>query len=681
MPKSMTVALVGNPNCGKTTLFNQLTGSSQSVGNWPGVTVEKKEGAVREDILSHPEKATVVDLPGIYSLSPYTDEEVVARDFILDQHPDVILNIVDATNLERNLYLTTQLFLLGRPVVVALNMMDVLEKKGEYIGCRMLQEKLGVPVLPISASKGLGIRKLMEAVHRTASGCYGPPKLKVFTGPVKEALGGIEGIVSQNCAKVRAPVCFAAVKLLEGDSLMERTLGLTRRQLTNIGRWSNYAAEKWGMDCEMAVADQRYRTLCDLCGQVTGRRPSAGRITLSERIDRVVTNKYLALPFFLLVMLLLFGVTFGPIGSWMQDMAASFIEGITGQTRSLLEGWSASPWSIGFLCDGVLAGVGSVISFFPQILLLFFLLSLLEDSGYMARAAFIMDGPLRKIGLTGRAFVPMLMGFGCTVPAALSTRTLENPRDRRTALMILPFLSCSARMPVYLLFAAAFFQRGKVLLILSLYLLGLLVAVLSAWILKKTVHKGQEAPFVMEMPSYHLPTLRGIGIHLSDKVKDFAMRAGTVLLGASIAIWFLKSFTLSLSMTSDPSQSILASMGGMVAPVLAPLGFGDWRSAVALLTGLMAKESVVSTLGVLYGAAGDAGIALTSALQSAYTPLSALSFLVFVLLYLPCVSAFSAVAKEMHSAKWTLTAVFYQLGVAWTASFAVYQVGRLLGLG
>ena len=673
MPRNLTMALVGNPNCGKTTLFNQLTGSSQSVGNWPGVTVERKEGMVRG------EAVTVVDLPGIYSLSPYTDEEIVARDFILNQRPDVIVNIVDVTNLERNLYLTTQLFLLGRPIVVALNMMDVLEKKGEHIGCKVLQEKLGVPIAPISASKGLGIRRLMDCVHRVA-GTGSPNKLEIFTGPVQTALESIERSISSNCAKGDIPPSFAAVKLLEGDPPMERTLGLRRDQLSRIHHWSEEVKTQWGMDCEMAVADQRYRMLCSLCRQVITKRPVVG-IPLSERIDRVVTNPYLAFPLFLLVMFAVFGITFGPVGSWMQDTAASWIGAFTKQVQVLLGQWGASSWSIGLLCDGILAGIGSVVSFFPQILLLFFLLSLLEDSGYMARAAFIMDGPLRKIGLTGRAFVPMLMGFGCTVPAALSTRTLDNARDRRTVLWILPFLSCSARMPVYLLFASAFFQRGRVLLIFFLYLLGLLVAILSALLLKKTVKDGQESPFMMEMPPYHLPTLRGIGIHLWDKIKDFAVRAGTILLGATVIIWFLKSFTPALSFTNDSSQSILAAIGGILAPFLAPLGFGDWRSAVALLTGLMAKESVVGTLGVLYGATGGSGNSLLLALRSAYTPLSALSFLVFVLLYLPCVAAFSAMTREMRSLKWTLAAAIYQLGMAWTVSFAVYQTGMLLGLG
>ncbi len=673
MPKRIKVALAGNPNCGKTTLFNRLTGSSQSVGNWPGVTVEKKEGMVREEDIA------IVDLPGIYSLSPYTDEEIVARDFILDGHPDVILDIVDVTNLERNLYLTTQLMLLGYPIVVALNMMDVLEKKGEHIDCKALQERLGIPIVPISASKGLGIRRLMDCIHKAAE-TGRPPNINIFTGPVKSALEDIQKVIASPCSKGNVPTPFAAVKLLEGDPLMEQRISLRRDQLSRISDWSEKVTIQWGMDCEMAVADQRYRMLCDLCSQVIIKRPVT-QVALSERIDRVVTSTYLAFPIFLLVLFSVFGITFGPIGSWMQDTVASWIGIFTQQVQQFLEGWGAAPWSLGLVCDGILGGVGAVVSFFPQILLLFFLLSLLEDSGYMARAAFLMDGPLRKIGLTGRAFVPMLMGFGCTVPAALSTRTLENIRDRRTILLILPFLSCSARMPVYLLFASAFFQRGKVFLIFSLYLLGLLVAILSALGLKRTMGKGKESPFMMEMPPYHLPTLRGIGIHLWDKIKDFAVRAGTVLLGATVIIWFLKSFTPALSFTNDSSQSLLAAIGGTIAPFLSPLGFGDWRSAVALLTGLMAKESVVSTLGVLYGTVGESGASLLPIIQSAYSPLSALSFLVFVLLYLPCVAAFSAVMKEMRSLKWTLGAAFYQLGTAWLISFLVYQVGMLLGLG
>ncbi len=705
------IALLGNPNCGKTTLFNAVTGASQYVGNWPGVTVEKKEGRFRRGGL----EVVMVDLPGIYSLSPYTPEEIVSRQYITDEQPDLIVNIVDATNLERNLYLTTQLAELGRPMIIALNMIDMLERRGVSVDTAALEKEMGIPICPISASKSTGVDQLLHRaihmlhdisheedvaggegqlksraaeLHRELHHIHGDlhenrlpyhPIVKTFYDwKISAAVEAVEEVIRDLPGAGSAPR-FAAVKLFEGDPILTRGLPLSAEQRRLVEGILASVPETPLVDRQMMIADQRYRFICGVCGRVV-KKPRKPVVTLSEKIDRVLTHKALAIPLFFVIMLVIFIITFGPPGSWLTDTVSNFISGsLTDGVRQGLTSVHTAQWAVSLLCDGILGGVGSVLSFLPQIMILFFFLSILEDSGYMSRAAFIMDRPLRKIGLTGRSFVPMLMGFGCTVPAVMATRTLENERDKRLTVLITPFMSCSAKMPVYALFISAFFAKNKPLVIFSIYLLGIFVAILAGFILKRTALKGENATFVMELPPYRLPTLKGLCIHIWERLKDFLSKAGTVLLAASVIIWFLQSFNTSLEMVDDSSRSILAAAGTAIAPVFVPLGFGFWQASVALVSGLAAKETVVSTFGILLGAADETASA--AALNGVFTPLSAFSFLVFVLLYTPCFAALSAIRREMRSWKWTLFAIVMQLGVAWVCSFAVYQGGRLLGLG
>ena len=705
------IALLGNPNSGKTTLFNAVTGASQYVGNWPGVTVEKKEGKFRRGGLD----VVMVDLPGIYSLSPYTPEEIVSRQYITDEQPDLIIDIVDATNLERNLYLTTQLAELGRPMIIALNMIDMLERRGITIDTEGLEKELGIPVCPISASKSTGVDQLLHRaihmlhdvsheedlskgegqlksraaeLHRELHHIHGDlheshqpyhPIVKSFYDwKVSAAIEAIEDVIRDLPGASGIPR-FAAVKLFEGDPILVKNLPLSDKQRQMVEEILNSVPETPLVDRQMMIADQRYKFICGVCSRVV-HKPEKPVVTVSDKIDRVLTHKILAIPLFFVIMLVIFVITFGPPGSFLTDTVSGFISGpLTGAVRTGLSSIHTARWAVSLVCDGILGGVGSVLSFLPQIMILFFFLSILEDSGYMSRAAFIMDRPLRKIGLTGRSFVPMLMGFGCTVPAVMATRTLENERDKRLTVLITPFMSCSAKMPVYALFISAFFAKNKPLVIFSIYLLGIAIAILAGFVLKRTVLKGENSTFVMELPPYRLPTLRGLCIHIWERLKDFLLKAGTVLLVASIIIWFLQSFSTSLDMVSDSSDSILAAIGTAIAPVFAPLGFGFWQASVALVSGLAAKETVVSTFGILFGTADEASS--VAALNSVFTPLSAFSFLVFVLLYIPCFAALSAIRREMRSAKWTAFAIVMQLAVAWVASFIVYQGGRLLGLG
>ncbi len=658
--------LAGNPNCGKTTLFNQLTGSKQYVGNWPGVTVEKKSGKVRNSLGRDIE---VVDLPGIYSLSPYTPEEIVTRNCLLNDDPDVIIDIIDATNLERNLYLTTQLAELARPVVIALNMCDVIEKNGDKIDIPFLEKQLGIPIIPISASKNVGIDRLVEKVVQLYDrGKYVPVKNIYSYGvdrTLREIEEALEGIKQHSYHRKR----WTAVKLFEGDKVTWEHYNFTDEQKAHINLHIDEVHTSKNVDREMIIADERYKYICSITQKAVIRKRPADYLSISDKIDKVVTNRFFALPFFLLVMLSVFMVTFGAPGTLLRDGATYLITDVLGGgLESLLTSVNASAWAQSLVIDGIIAGVGSVVSFLPQIMLLFTLLSLLEDSGYMSRAAFIMDKLLRYIGLSGRAFVPMLMGFGCTVPAVLATRTLENEKDKRLTILITPFMSCSAKMPVYLLFISYFFADYGPLVIFGIYLLGMVVAVLTALLFKSTVLKGKNAPFVMELPPYRMPSPKSLWLHIWDRLKDFLVRAGTVLLGASILIWFLQSFDFSMQMVS-PDESMLASIGKFISPVFAVCGFGDWRASVSLVTGIAAKESVASTLAVLYPGASLAG---------AFTPLSALSFLVFVLLYTPCIAALSAIHKEMGSLKWTALTVVYQIFVAWLASALIFQFGTLI---
>lgn len=664
--KTINVVLAGNPNCGKTTLFNQLTGSKQYVGNWPGVTVEKKSGKVR-NLLGR--DIEVVDLPGIYSLSPYTPEEIVTRNCLLNDDPDVIIDIIDATNLERNLYLTTQLAELARPIVIALNMCDLLEKNGDKIDIPFLEKQLGIPIIPISASKNTGIDKLVEKVVQLYdNGKYVPVK-NIYSYEVDRILREIEDALEDIKQHSYHRKRWTAVKLFEGDKVTWNHYNFTDKQKAHINLHVDEIHTSKNVDREMIIADERYKYICAITQKAVTRKRPADYLSVSDKIDKVVTNRFFALPFFLIVMLMVFAVTFGAPGTLLRDGATYLITDLLGGgLQSFLVSVNASEWAQSLVIDGIIAGVGSVISFLPQIMLLFTLLSLLEDSGYMSRAAFIMDKLLRYIGLSGRAFVPMLMGFGCTVPAVLATRTLENQKDKRLTILITPFMSCSAKMPVYLLFISYFFPDCGPLVIFGIYILGMVVGVLTALLFKSTILKGKNAPFVMELPPYRMPSPKSLWLHVWDRLKDFLVRAGTVLLGASILIWFLQSFNFSMQMVS-PDESMLASIGKFIAPVFSICGFGDWRASVSLVTGIAAKESVASTLAVLYPGAS---------LVSAFSPLSAFSFLVFVLLYTPCVAALSAIRKEMGSAKWTAVTIVYQIFVAWLASALVYQFGTLI---
>lgn len=671
--KTLRFALAGNPNCGKTTLFNQLTGSSQYVGNWPGVTVEKKEGTIKYA----GRKINIIDLPGIYSLSPYSPEEIVTRNCLINEELELIINIVDATNIERNLYLTTQLAELRRPMLIALNMIDVLEKRGDLIDYKLMQKRLGIPIVPISASKGIGLDELIERAIAFSREKTVTVK-ETYQNDVSQALKGIEDVLEQTEVKQYVSKRWLAVKVFEGDFITIKQFNFTENQAKQIAFFQSSIATTEYVDREMIIADQRYQYICKVCKETVKKSKKQGHITISDKIDRILTNRFLAIPVFLMLMLFIFFLTFGPIGNFLKEQAEWFIKDVfAGFISNGLSVAGASPWAESLVVDGVIEGVGSVVSFLPQIMILFTLLSILEDSGYMARAAFIMDQLLRKIGLSGRAFVPMLMGFGCTVPAVLGTRTLENKKDKRLTILITPFMSCSAKMPVYALFISAFFVGNQPLIIFSIYLLGIIIAILTALLFKNTILKGDPASFVMELPPYRFPTAKSLWLHVWERLKDFLVKAGTVLLGATIVIWFLQSFNMQLQMVQDSSESILAQIGTFIAPIFNLCGFGDWRAAVSLLTGLAAKESVVSTMAILYGSGSS--LNFMQALSQSFTPLSAYSFMVFVLLYTPCVAALSAIYKEMGSAKWTMITIGYQLLVAWFASAMVFQFGLLIG--
>lgn len=680
---SYRYALAGNPNCGKTTLFNAVTGSNQYVGNWPGVTVEKKEGKV----IGSETDASIVDLPGIYSLSPYSMEEIVTRNYLIDEKPDLIINIVDATNLERNLYLSLQIAELGRPMVIALNMVDMLEKRGDTIDYPLLSALLGITIVPISASRGTGIHKLIhaaehEVIHATSNthldrhcNLGDPPDL--YTGAVRQAVKLIEDLIRDNCKEHDLPLRWSAVKLIEGDAPTLEKLNLSDTQLSCLESIVR-ELETDHIDREMVIADQKYRFICSVTQKAVKKGHEDGHLTVSDRVDQIVTNRYLAIPLFFAIMGLVFYITFGALGPRLSDLVGGFINGtLADAVRGLLTGIGAADWATGLVCDGIIAGLGAVLAFLPQILLLFFFLSILEDSGYMARAAFIMDRALHVIGLSGKSFVPMLMGFGCSVPAVMSSRTLENEKDRRLTIMLIPFMSCSAKMPIYSLFIAAFFSASRGLAVCSIYLLGVVVAILCAFLLQKTVLKGGHAPFVMELPPYRLPTAKTLSLHVWEKLKDFLTKAGTVLLGASVVVWALQYFNFSFQHVQDSSQSILGLIGTAIAPLFRPLGFGDWQSSVSLLSGLIAREQVVSSLGILYGTSG-AGLA--AALQAVYTPASAYAFMTFALLFIPCIAAVTTIRREMNSRKWTLIALSFQAVVAYFVTFVVYQLGRLVML-
>ena len=667
--KEILVALAGNQNCGKTTLFNALTGSNQHVGNFPGVTVEKKEGKVR----GH-EEIRIVDLPGIYSLSPYTSEEIVTRDFILNEQPDVILNIVDATNIERNLYLSLQLMELEKPMVIALNMMDEVNRSGNHVDVEQLSERLKVRVVPISASRRDGIDDLVAAVSAAAAD-EAKFDLDFCSGAIHRAIHSIAHIIEDHAQQAGIPKRFAATKLVDGDEPMQRLLNLHESELNIIEHIVKQMEEELGTDREAGLADMRYSYIESLVAQCVSRHHETREQQRSEKLDRWLTHKYLGIPIFLCIMLLIFYLTFVPIGGTLQGLLESGIDMFVSWLDVQMEAWQVSSWLHSLVIDGICAGVGSVLSFLPLIVVLFFFLSLLEDSGYMARVAYIMDKALRKIGLSGKSFVPMLIGFGCSVPAIMSTRTLSSERDRKMTIILTPFMSCSAKLPIYGMITAAFFPQHAAVVMLGVYLIGILVAILCGLLFKQTLFKGNPVPFVMELPAYRIPDARSVLMHMWEKAKDFLHRAFTIIFAATIIIWFLQSYDFSFHAVSDASASMLAVIGEKIAWIFEPLGFADWRASSALITGITAKESVVSTLSILTGASTDAG--LSSVLQTMFTPLSAFAFLCFTVLYMPCVAAFAATKRELGTLKEALFAVLFQTGVAYIVALIIYQAGSV----
>ncbi len=667
LPKDeiLTFALVGNQNCGKTTLFNQLTGSNQHVGNFPGVTVDRKEGMIK----GYPD-TRVTDLPGVYSLSPYSSEEIVTRQFVFDEKPKGIINIVDATNIERNLYLTMQLMELDIPMVLALNMMDEVRENGGSIRINQLESMLGIPVIPISAIKNQGVDELIEhAVH--VARYQERPGRQDFCDPedhggsVHRCLHGIMHLIEDHAENAGIPVRFAAAKVAEGDAEMEKSLHLEQNETEMIEHIVSQMEEERGIDRAAAIADMRFDFIQRICRQTVVKPAESKERIRSRRIDAVLTGKYTAIPTFILIMGAVFFLTFNVIGAVLQNLLEKGIDYLTAQMDQLLTAWSVNTVLHSLVIDGIFKGVGSVLSFLPIIVVLFLFLSLLEDSGYMARVAFVMDKPLRKIGLSGRSIVPMLVGFGCTVPGIMASRTLPSERDRKMTILLTPFMSCSAKLPIYAFFATAFFPKYKALVMVGLYVVGILIGILVALIIRKTLFKGEAVPFVMELPNYRMPALKNVLQLLWEKAKDFLQRAFTVIFVATIVIWFLQSFDLHFNLTADSQNSILAVVAGLIAPVFAPLGFGDWRISTALISGFMAKESVVSTLSVLTGS--------MDVIHKILTPASALSLLIFCLLYTPCVAAVSSVKRELGS-KWALVVVVGQCVVAWIMAALVYAI-------
>lgn len=667
----MIFALVGNQNCGKTTLFNQLTGSNQHVGNFPGVTVDSKEGVMRGA-----KGCSVVDLPGIYSLRPYTAEEIVTRDFILNQKPDGIINIVDATNIERNLYLTLQLLEMQIPMVLALNMMDEVRGNGGTIDVQKMSDELGIPVVPIAAAKNEGIEDLVESAVRVAHTRTLPKRVDFCDdGPVHRCIHAVSHLIEDHAQAAGMARRFAATKLIEGDEDIISRLLLNQNELEMVEHSIVEMEDEGKLDRNAAIASMRYDYIERLCSKTVVKCRESREHLRSVRIDRVLTNKYAALPIFVGIMLLIFWLTFDVVGAGLQDLLALGISRLSAVVDHGLTAYGMNPVVHSLMIDGIFAGVGSVVSFLPIIVVMFFFLSILEDTGYMARVAFVMDKLLRKIGLSGRSFVPMLIGFGCTVPAVMATRTLPSARDRRLTILLTPFMSCSAKIPIYAVFTAAFFPQHAVLTMALLYFGGMVVGVLISLLLNHTVFRGNPVPFVMELPNYRLPTLKSVAMLLWDKARDFLQRAFTVIFVATLAIWFLESFDLHLNFVTDSSRSLLASIGRILAPVFRPLGFEDWRVTTALITGFTAKEAVVSTLGILTGAGTEH---LSAALSGLFTPLSAVSFLTFTLLYTPCVAAIAAIGRELGGRLRGVVVAVFQCVVAWCVAAGLYQLLLLI---
>ena len=666
----MIFALAGNQNCGKTTLFNALTGSNQHVGNFPGVTVDQKAGVIKGT--DH----QVVDLPGIYSIRPYTQEEIVTRDFILKSKPDAIINIVDATNIERNLYLTLQLLTLQVPTVIALNMMDELVGNGGSVDVQKMSEALGVPVVPISAAKNQGITELVDTLIDTASRRV-TPKVQDFCpeGPVHRCIHAVCHIIEDHAQRINIARRFCAMKLIEGEQDFLDALELSQNEKELIEHTVIEMEHETGLDRNAALADMRYNFIEKVCGECVVKAKESREHRRSMQIDKVLTHRIFAIPLFIAIMGLVFFLTFNVVGAFLSDVMSYAIDGLTLLADRALTAYGINPVVHSLVIDGIFAGVGSVVSFLPLIVTLFFFLSILEDSGYMARVAFVMDKLLRKIGLSGRSFVPMLVGFGCSVPAIMATRTLSSNRDRKMTILLTPFMSCSAKIPIYTLFAAAFFPGHELLVMLALYFGGILVGILVALVLKNTAFKGNPVPFVMELPNYRFPSAKSVVLLMWEKAKDFLTRAFTVIFMATVIIWFMQTFDTRLNVVENSGSSILAALGRLVSPIFAPLGFGDWRMVTALVSGFTAKEAVVSTFGVILGVSTEQ---LGIALHSLFTTASAASFLAFCLLYTPCVAAVSTIKTELKSGWKTVGIVFAQCLVAWLAAFMVYHVGLLL---
>ena len=668
--EKLTFALVGNQNCGKTTLFNQLTGSNQHVGNFPGVTVDRKDGVIRGN-----ENTLVTDLPGIYSMSPYSSEEIVTRNFVLDEHPKGIINIVDATNIERNLYLTMQLMELNIPMVLALNMMDEVRENGGSILVNQMEEMLGIPVVPISAAKNEGINELISHAIHVAKYQERPRRMDFCDanedgGAVHRCLHSVMHLIEDHAERTQIPLRFAASKLAEGDPIILERLQLDENEKDALEHIVSQMESERGLDRAAAIAHMRFDFIENVCDETVVRPRESKEHLRSEKIDRILTGKYTALPCFAGIMGLVFWLTFGVIGKGLSDLLDMGITSLTTMVDHGLEAWNVNKVLHSLIIDGIFNGVGSVLSFLPIIVTLFLFLSLLEDSGYMARVAFVMDKLLRKIGLSGRSIVPMLIGFGCTVPGVMASRTLPSERDRKMTILLTPFMSCSAKLPIYAFFAAAFFKQYAALVMILLYFGGIFIGIIMALLFGKTMFKGEAVPFVMELPNYRMPGAKNVGHLLWDKAKDFLQRAFTVIFVATIVIWFLQTFDLHLNLVTDSRNSILAVISGYIAPLFAPLGFGDWRISTALITGFMAKESVVSTLSVLLGK--------TASLAEILNPLGAASLLVFCLLYTPCVAAIASIKRELGT-RWASGVVVGQCVIAWIVAFVVRMIGIAIG--
>ena len=665
------IALVGNQNCGKTTLFNALTGSNQHVGNFPGVTVEKKMGNMKKH-----SDISIVDLPGIYSLTPYTSEEIVTTDFLIKDQPELILNIIDATNIERNLYLTLQLMELNIPMIIALNMMDEVTKSHNAIDVEGVSKYLGAPVFPISASKNEGISDLISAINTTLHQSKGHYHVDFCKGEIHRAIHSISHLIEDHTARIHYPTRYTVTQLIDGSKELEEKLGLTKEEVHIINHIVEEMEKNLNTDREAAIVDMRYGYIEEICQNCVFKQSETIEQIRSEKIDQLLTHKYLGIPIFIIIMLLIFYLTFTVIGGPLQSILETLIDRFNGFVAVQLEALKVNDLLSSLIVDGILTGVGSVLSFLPIIVILFFFLSLLEDSGYMARVAFVMDKALRKLGLSGRSFVPMLIGFGCSVPAIMATRTLSSERDRKMTIVLTPFLSCSAKLPIYGMIIAAFFKQKAPLVMISVYCIGILVAIISGLILKSTVLKGEPVPFVLELPAYRIPSYKSVLLHMWEKAKDFIRKAFTVIFIASLVIWFLQSFDWNLSLVEDSANSILASIGSLIAPIFKPLGFNDWRASTALITGITAKESVLSTLTVLLNVSND--MQLSNALASIFTPLSAYTFLVFTVLYMPCIAAFAATKKELGSLKEAILTAVFQTLVAYIVAMIVYQLFSLI---